>query len=121
MKIAIDLDATITAYPNVFSSFSKAFKAAGHEIYIITDRIAGTEAVVSEMLDELGIEYDFIKITKDKISYILEQGIEALYDETDEYFIGLAEDVAVFKVRGHYNFDFNDKKWIYSDKTGKKI
>lgn len=112
MKIAIDLDATITMYPKVFSAMSQAFKAAGHEVYILTDRVPGTENEVTAMLDELRIEYDYLMITKDKASYIVQQGIEVLYDDTDQYFSGLPETVAVFKVRGHYNFDYRLKKWI---------
>lgn len=121
MRIGIDLDATITAYPEVFSRFTKAYKNAGHEIHIITDRPSDTENEIVEMLKELRIEYDFIKITQDKVSYILKQGIEVLYDDTDEYFLDLPEKVAVFKVREHYNFDFIEKKWRYSDRTGRKI
>lgn len=121
MKIGIDFDATITAYPEVFSQFTKAYKNAGHEIHIITDRVLGTENEVMKMLKELDIEYDIIMITKDKIAYILNHGIEVLYDDTDEYFIELPKTVAVFKVREHYNFDFDHKKWLYSDKTGRKI
>lgn len=121
MKIGIDLDATITAYPEVFSCFTKAYKDAHHEIHIITDRMQGTEEDVADILAELKIEYDIIAITRDKTSYILRQGIDVLYDDTDEYFLYLPETVAVFKVRQHYNFDFELKKWLYSDKAGKRI
>ncbi|MCE5186376.1 MAG: hypothetical protein LLF76_09650 [Planctomycetaceae bacterium] len=119
MKIAIDLDATITMYPKVFSAFSKAFKAAGHEIHVVTDRVPGTESDIKRMLDELDIAYDIIHVAKDKASYILELGIEVLFDDTDQYFIELPENVAVMKVRGHYNFDYKEKKWMYSQSAGK--
>jgi len=112
MKIAIDLDATITMYPRVFAVFSKAFKGAGHEIHIVTDRVPGTEGDVIKMLNELDIAFDAIHIAKDKASYILRQGIEVLFDDMDQYFVDLPEQVAVFKTRGHYNFDFQRKTWI---------
>jgi hypothetical protein len=114
VKIAIDLDATITMYPQVFSGFSKAFKAAGHEVHIVTDRVAGTEDTIAQMLSELDIAYDCIHIAKDKASYILRQGIDVLFDDTDQYFVQLPESVAVMKVRGHYNFDFSEKRWNIS-------
>lgn len=118
MKIAIDLDATITMYPKVFSAFSKAFKTAGHEVHVVTDRVPGTENDVIKMLDEFDIAYDYIHIAKDKASYILRQGIEVLFDDTDEYFTKLPETVAVMKVRGHYNFDYENRRWICFDQSG---
>lgn len=121
MKIAIDLDATITAYPEVFSSFSKAFSLAGHEIHIVTDRVPGSEEEVMRHLYQCRITYDAIKITADKAAYILSQNIDVLFDDTDEYFIDLPESVAVFKVREHYNFDFKHKKWLYTKNTGRKL
>jgi len=42
MKIGVDLDATITAYPEFFGVFTKAIAEAGHEIHIITNRPTGT-------------------------------------------------------------------------------
>ena len=121
MKIAIDLDATITAYPAVFACFTRAFRQAGHEIHIVTDRQPGTEQAVEQMLAELNIVWDALRITGDKVSYILEQGIDVLYDDTDVYFRDLPESVAVFKVREHYNFDFDRRKWLYTDETGRKV
>ena len=47
MKIGVDLDATITAYPEFFSVLTKAMAQAGHEIHIITNRPTGTEEFVA--------------------------------------------------------------------------
>lgn len=121
MKIAVDLDATITMYPKVFSAFSKAFRAAGHVVYVVTDRVPGTESEVTAMLEELEIGYDFVRITKDKAAFVQEQGIEVLFDDTDRYFLDLPADVAVLKVRGHYNFDYTHRKWLYTDESGKQV
>jgi len=121
MKIAIDLDATITMYPKVFSAFCRAFRTTGHVVYVVTDRGPGTESEVMGMLDELEIDYDFVKITNDKASYVTEQGIDVLFDDTDRYFADLPASVAVLKVRGHYNFDYADRKWLYTEESGRKI
>ncbi len=111
MKIGVDLDATITAYPEFFSLFTKAMTDAGHEIHIITNRPPGTEEFVAEELAEYDITYQTIKITREKAGYITAQGISVLFDDMDEYFVDLPQEVAVFKVREHYNFDFEEKKW----------
>ena len=112
MKIAVDLDGTISEYPEFFKIFTKAMSEAGCKIYVLTDRSPGTEQEVAEELRGYGITYDVIKITGWKSRYILKDGIEVLFDDVDEYFRGLPEEVAVFKVRQKYNFDFKQKRWI---------
>jgi len=112
MNIGIDLDATITAYPAFFSSFSKAMHAQGHTIYIITDRPDDAEPEIKQILVQCGITYDHIEITDDKASFIIDHHVEVLFDDMDRYFVDLPESVAVFKVRQHYNFDFDDHKWL---------
>ena len=118
MKIAVDLDATITAYPYFFKVFTGAMRLAGCEIHIVTDRFPGTEKQVAKELESYEISYDKIIITGNKSEYILKHGISILFDDVDEYFLDLPEGVAVFKVREHFNFDFVEKKWIYSNRTG---
>ena len=112
MKIAVDLDGTISEYPQFFKLFTKAMSQAGCKIYIVTDRPPGTEQLVSEQLQGYGITYDVIKITGRKNKFILKEGIMVLFDDVDEYFVDLPAEVAVFKIRQKYNFDFDKKKWL---------
>jgi hypothetical protein len=112
MKIAVDLDGTISEYPEFFKLFTKAMSQAGCKIYVVTDRPTGTEEQVSEQLQSYGITYDIIKITRQKSRYIVDEGITVLFDDVDEYFRDLPAEVAVFKIRQKYNFDFTKKKWI---------
>jgi hypothetical protein len=111
LKIAVDLDGTISEYPRFFELFTKAMAKAGCRVYIVTDRPAGTEAVVRHELDGYGITYHVLKITGDKASFILEEGISVLFDDVDDYFLKLPAEVAVFKIRQKYNFDFGRMKW----------
>jgi len=111
MKIALDMDGTISEYPEFFKIFSGAMAKAGCKIYIITDRPEGTEDNVRRPLADYGVKYDVIKITRDKCEYILEEGINVLFDDVDQYFKDLPQEVAVFKVRQKYNFDFEQHKW----------
>ena len=121
MKIAVALDGTISEYPQFFKLFTKAMSQAGCKIYILTDRPPGTEEMIAEQLQSYGITYDVVKITSEKSEYILKEGITVLFDDVDQYFVDLPAEVAVFKIRQKYNFDFAQKKWIYSNKTGRKI
>jgi hypothetical protein len=111
LKIGVDLDGTISEYPEFFRLFTTVMADAGCKIYIITDRMPGTEALVAHELESYGIRYDVIKITGDKAGYISSEGIGVLYDDTDTCFLDLPEKVAVFKVRQKYNFDFVGKRW----------
>jgi hypothetical protein len=121
MKIALDLDNTISCFPRFFRMFCRAMQKEGCRIHIVTNRPKGTEAEVIGELDASGISYDGVKITADKAEYIHEQEIEVFFDDTDEYFIDLPESVAVFKPREPGNFDFEQKKWIYGPRTGRSI
>ncbi len=111
MKIAVDLDGTISEYPEFFKLFTKAMSQAGCRIYILTDRPPGTEEMVAEQLQSYGITYDVVKITSQKSQYILKEDITVLFDDTDQYFLGLPVEVAVFKIRQKYNYDFAEKRW----------
>jgi len=112
MKIAVDLDGTISEYPEFFKIFTKAMSEGGCKIYVLTDRPAGTEEQVVEELRDYGITHDVIKITGEKSEFILEEGIKVLFDDVDQYFRDLPAEVAVFKIRQKYNFDFKQKKWV---------
>jgi len=111
LKVGVDLDGTISEYPGFFKLFTRAMARAGCRIYVITDRPPGTETYIRRELESYGIKYDVIKITAEKAGYILSEGISVLFDDVDEYFSDLPEEVAVFKVRQKYNFDFSRKKW----------
>jgi hypothetical protein len=84
---------------------------AGCQIYILTDRPAGTEDQIADQLRDYDITYKTIKITGQKSRYILKQGISVLFDDVDHYFLDLPPKVTVFKIRQKYNFDFAEKKW----------
>lgn len=111
LKIGVDLDGTISEYPEFFKLLTRAMAGAGCEVYIITDRAPGTETEVRGELQKYGITYHVIKITREKAGYILNEGISVLFDDVDDYFLELPEEVAVFKIRQKYNFDFTLNKW----------
>ena len=111
LRIGVDLDGTISEYPQFFKLFTKVMAEAGCRIYVITDRMQGTEQSVEDELAEYGITYDVLKVTSNKAAYILNEGIDVLFDDMDRYFLELPEEVAVFKVRQKYNFDFGRMRW----------
>ena len=123
MKIAIDLDNTITASRESIEFFSVLTNLliCEHRIYILSNRERNTEQLVAEELDYLGIEYSQIVITSNKADYILKEGIGIFIDDTDENFLSLPESVLVFKIREDGNFNYDTHKWIGSSKTTEMI
>jgi hypothetical protein len=121
MKIAIDMDNTITAYPKFFAAFTRAMQKGGCEIHVVTNCQPGSHDNVAHRLAALSVSYDHIEITADKAGYIMNEGITVFFDDTDEYFLSLPETVAVFKPREPGNFDFGSRKWVYGRHTGMSI
>ena len=123
MQIAIDLDHTITANRQSIEFFSimTHLLIPEHKIYIITNRKPNSEQEIAQVLKDLEISYSEIIITSEKAEYIKEQGITIFFENEDEYFLELGEEVTVFKIREEGNFDFSEKKWIGSKRTTKMI
>ena len=123
MKIAIDLDNTITASKNSV----EFFRAITHllipenDIVILTNRNETDRVNTEQELDVLGIRYNKLVLTGDKASYILKNNIQFLFEDTDEYLLTLPDSVLVFKVREEGNFNFNTHKWVGSKKTVEMI
>ena len=123
MKIAIDLDNTLNASKTSIEFFSTLthLLIAEHRIVILTDREPNTEQEIADELDYLGIEYSEIVITSKKAEFIRKNNITIFFENQDEYFLELGEEVVVFKIREDGNFDFAEKKWIGSHKTTKMV
>ena len=63
MRIGIDMDATITEMPAFFVILAKAFRVAGHKIYVVTYRAQQDRRNTEIELRELGIEYDELHLS----------------------------------------------------------
>jgi uncharacterized HAD superfamily protein len=123
MKIAIDIDNTITATRSSVEFFRMltALFISKHQIIVISNRDENDRDVTEEELDVLGIRYNKLILTADKAEYILKHGVEFLFEDTDEIFLTLPNTVTVFKIREEGNFCFTDHKWIGSAKTVKMM
>ena len=123
MKIAIDLDNTITADKNSIEFFSILTRLliAEHRIVILTNREPNTHQDIAVELDSYEIEYNEIVITSDKADYIRDNNISIYFENEDEYFLEIGHDTTVFKIREDGNFSFAEKRWLGSHKTTKMI
>ena len=74
-------------------------------------------------LATLGIKYtDIIYANKDvdcKAKAIQELGIEVFFDDMPEFLVHIDKGIACFLVREDYNFDYKNKKFLFTDFTGR--
>ena len=119
MKIALDIDGCISQYPKFFRMLSHAL--CGHcTIIVLTNRDPAGRVETERDLEGWGVRYDAVVFTMDKVKYIVEQGVSVLFEDYDENFLDLPESVCVCKVREPENFNFDTKRWVYSEKTGER-
>ena len=121
MKIAIDIDGCISAYPAHFRILTQVLKSnAELKIYIITSREQSRqsrEKTIDE-LEKLGIEYDHLIITDNKADFIINNDISLFFDNEDENFKGLGPEVCCLKIREEMNYCFKSHRWYFDKYTG---
>lgn len=119
MKIAFDLDGTITDALEFFSTLSKLWN---DDVYVITYRDNRRTAVAD--LKEYDIRYtDVILVNsfEEKAEIVRRLGIGVYFDDMPEMLKHMPEETAVCLFRNEGNFDFEDRRWILSRKTGKIV
>jgi hypothetical protein len=111
MKIALDLDDTITACPEFFVEMAAGLRSRGHEIYILTFRRERQE--IYSTLKELGLESDgvvnlpsdFNVAEKDpsvwKAERCAEYGIDVLIDDMTDVLNAVPSSVFSLLARDH--------------------
>ena len=85
------------------------------------NRTPNSHQEIAEELDYLQIEYSEIVITYKKAEYIKDNNITIFFENQDESFLELGEEVVVFKIRENMNFDYQSHRWIGNAKTTKII
>ena len=117
--VGIDLDGTITDAPGFFTLFCNRWPG---DIIIVTYR-PDVESAKRD-LDKYAIRYDDIVLVKsldDKARVIRERGIAIYFDDQDECLKDIPLDRVVFKVRNGGNFDYETRRWLYSEETGQLV
>lgn len=111
MKIALDLDDTITACPEFFVEMAAGLRSRGHEIYILTFRREREE--ILSTLKELGLESDrvlnlpndFDVIERDPFAWKAEQctkfEIDVLIDDMADVLNAVPSSVFSLLARNH--------------------
>ena len=119
LSIGIDLDGCIDEAPVFFRSLSQCWPG---EVFVITYRTDQEKA--RQDVERFGINYTEIILVgsfEQKAEEITKRNIFVYFDDQDEILMHVPESVNVFKIRNGGNFDFDQKKWLYSEQTGRTL
>jgi len=117
MRLALDLDGTITEHPAFFSKLSHLWD---DDVYILTYRSDMDSCI--EDCERYNIKYKEIilayKGDDTKAQEIERLGIEVFFDDMPECLVHVSKDVATFLVRNKDNFDHDNKQFLFTPDTG---
>ncbi len=118
-NLGIDLDGTIDEAPAFFSALSHCWPG---KIIIITFR--DDEAKARADVERHGVRFDeliLVNTFAQKATIIKEHDIGVYFDDQDEILLHIPEGVTILKIRNGGNYDFDSKKWLYSNLTGRRL
>ena len=115
MKVALDIDGTISEHPEFFAVLSSALRTAGHRVVVLTYRDPARAEATNAELAAWGIGFDELVIApsleaKGELCGTL--GIDLFFDDQDECIATVPEGVLVCKIRNGGNFDFARRQWL---------
>ena len=116
--LGIDLDGCVDE-----SSF---FQILSHvwpgDVIVVTFRRDREKAIAD--LEKHGIRYTDVVLVNSfdaKAEVIAERGISFYFDDQPEMLKNIPANVGVMLFRNEGNFDFEDRRWMLSEKTGKIV
>lgn len=116
--LGIDLDGCVDE-----SSF---FQILSHvwpgDVIVVTLRRDRDKAIAD--LEKHGIRYTDVVLVSSfdaKVTVIAERGISFYIDDQPEMLKHIPANVGVMLFRNEGNFDFEDRRWMFSEKTGKLV
>jgi len=124
MKVALDIDGTISEHPEFFAVISTALRRGGHQVIVLTYRDPERAEATTAALKAWGIEFDELVIAPSleaKGSLCGSLGIDLFFDDQDECIATVPENVLVCKVRNGGNFDFKRRLWLSTSKLTELI
>lgn len=90
MNIAIDIDGTITALPEVFRALSAGLRANGHKVYVVTFRLEAYREHTEKELAEMGVQYDELVMSTGmpdpawKVAVAVARNVGAFFEDAKE-------------------------------------
>ena len=119
MKVALDIDGTISEHPELFALLSASLRAAGHTVVVLTYRDPERAEHTRTQLAGWRISFDelvFAGSLSGKGELCRHHAIDVFIDDQDECIVGVPESVLVLKVRNGGNFDYDGRRWLSTAK-----
>ncbi len=115
--LGIDIDGCIDECPIFFLTLTRCWPG---EVIVVSYR--NDRAKAAEILSRYGIRYSELVLVNSleaKAQVIVERGILVFFDDQPESLKDIPETVNVMLVRNGGNFDFEDRRWLFSHETGR--
>lgn len=119
MNLGLDLDGLLDDANAFFRQLTGIWPG---NVVVISYR--DNYAKARDDLQRLGITYDELVLVDSfdgKADVIAEKAVGVYFDDQTEMLNNIPEGVHVFLYRNGGNFDFDDHKWMLSNKTGKVV
>jgi len=119
LKLGIDLDGTISDAPEFFRKLSSIWPG---EVHVITFRRDRDKAIAD--LASFGIRYHEVHLVStfaEKAVVIKRLEIGVYFDDQPEMIQDICPLTTVFLQRNEGNFDFEDRRFMLSERTGKLV
>lgn len=117
--LGLDLDGVITDAPTFFSTWTHSWPG---KVIVVTYRKDRSKAV--EDLEQRGIRFDEVVLVdrfEAKAEVIKEKQITVYIDDQPEMLKHIPDGVHVMLFRNEGNYDFEDRRWILSNETGRLL
>jgi len=117
--LGIDLDGCVDESPSFFNILTHVWPG---DVIVITFRSDRDKAIAD--LEKHGIRFTEVVLAESfeaKAEIIAERGVSFYIDDQPEMLKNVAANVGVMLFRNEGNFDFDDRKWMLSEQTGKLI
>lgn len=119
LNLGLDLDGLLDEANDFFRTLSKIWPG---RVVVISyrDDYPKTEAD----LKRLKIRYDELVLVDSfdaKADVIAEKQIGVYFDDQPEMLKNIPEGVHIFLYRNGGNYDFEDRLWLFSDRTGRQV
>ncbi|XZE56382.1 hypothetical protein SH139x_002493 [Planctomycetaceae bacterium SH139] len=117
--LGLDLDGCVDEAPKFFSTLSQFWPG---EVIVVTYRSDRAKAIAD--LERHGIKFTDVVLVSSfdaKAEVIKERKINVYIDDQPEMLKNIPVDVSVMLFRNEGNFDFDDRKWMFSNETGKMV
>lgn len=118
-SLGIDIDGCVDEAPLFFQVLTHCWPG---KVFVISFR--SDQAKAEAYLAQFKIRYDELILVPSfeaKAEVIREKGILVFFDDQPEVLKQIPESVNVLLFRNGGNFDFEDQKWMFSQKTGKLV